>query len=37
MWPNLIYYDEKGFKVGMKKDSTKGWKRRMHKGRNGEI
>jgi hypothetical protein len=37
MWPNSIYYDEKGFKVAMKKVSTKGWKRRMHKGRNGEI
>jgi hypothetical protein len=29
MWPNLIYYVEKGFKVGMKrliqKDEKQGW------------
>jgi hypothetical protein len=37
MWPNSIYYDEKRFKAWMKKVSTKGWKRRMHKDRNGET
>jgi hypothetical protein len=32
----LIYYDEKRFKVRMKKVNRKGWKRRMYRGKNGE-